>query len=223
MKNIYCSSLTIDAGLVIFLHCFVCYCNLVLKDYNSVRIGDFIRLSSMEKDNRKEQFTELYKRESDAIFRFCLIRVSDREKALDLTSDTFMRFWDALSKKEENIIEHERAFLFKVARNLIIDWYRKKKSISLDTLLDEEDGVGEVLLLDKTTLNQERLGEARFVLDKIGELDPLYQQVIYMRFVEDMKPQEIAEILDTTVNAVSVRVHRGIEQLREITGYEIKS
>lgn len=176
----------------------------------------------MRKDNIKEQFTELYNRESDAIFRFCLIRTSDQEKALDLTSETFMKFWDALLKKEEGVIEHNRAFLFKIARNLIIDWYRKKKSVSLDSLMEDEEGGVEALLLDKSTVNQERLGEGRFVVEKISELEPAFQQVVYMRYVEDMKPAEIAEILDESVNAVSVRIHRGMEQLREITGYDEK-
>ena len=175
---------------------------------------------SMKPPDKKEQFLLIYNKESDAIFRFCLLRVSDREKAIDLTQDTFMRFWDVLSQRGTTPIENHRAFLFKIARNLIIDWYRKKRSVSLESMLDDQDGSNEKLLLDNTTLDLELTSEARYVLDKIKELDPIYQQVVYMRFVEDMKPKEIAEALGESVNVVSVRITRGIKQLREITGYE---
>lgn len=175
--------------------------------------------NNSNQEAKKQQFLELYNRESDAIFRFCLLRTSDSEKAVDLTQDTFMRFWDVMSKGEE-AITHERALLFKIARNLIIDWYRKKKSVSLDSFLENEDGSIDSLLIDKDTTNLEMSGEARFVLEKISELEPMYQQVVYMRFVEDMKPKEISEILGESVNVVSVRITRGIEKLREITGYE---
>jgi RNA polymerase sigma-70 factor, ECF subfamily len=177
-----------------------------------------MRNQSIQEAKRK-QFLELYNRESDAIFRFCLLRTSDSEKAVDLTQDTFMRFWDVVNRDDEPIT-YERAFLFKIARNLIIDWYRKKKSLSLDSILESEDGINDSLLIDKDTTNLEMSGEARFVLEKISELEPMYQQVVYMRFVEDMKPKEISEILGESVNVVSVRITRGIEKLREITGYE---
>ncbi len=171
-------------------------------------------------ETKKEQFLELYNRESDAIFRFCLLRTSDLEKATDLTQDVFMRFWDVISKDDAKSITYERAFIFKIARNLIIDWYRKKKSVSLDSFLEDPNGGNDSLLIDKESIDLEMSGEARFVLEKISELEPAYQQVVYMRFVEDMKPKEIAEILGDSVNAVSVRITRGVEKLREITGYE---
>ncbi|MFZ2621065.1 MAG: RNA polymerase sigma factor [Minisyncoccia bacterium] len=167
-------------------------------------------------------FTEIYNKEVDAIFRFALLRVSDREKAMDLTQDTFARFWDVLSGEGSSVIENQRAFIFKIVRNLIIDWYRKKKSVSLESLTEDDSRETDYLLTDKKSLNHEMSSEARYILEKISELDPMYQQVVYMRFVEDMKPKEISEIIGQSVNVVSVRITRGIEQLRKITGYEKK-
>jgi RNA polymerase sigma factor (sigma-70 family) len=58
-------------------------------------------------------------------------------------------------------------------------------------------------------------------MEKIRELDPPYQQVIYLRFVEGLPPREIAEILKESPNTVSVRISRGLLQLKKITGYDV--
>ncbi|MDE2188782.1 MAG: RNA polymerase sigma factor, partial [Patescibacteria group bacterium] len=85
----------------------------------------------------KKTFTAAYEDESDAIFRFCLLRVSDRDQALDLTQETFVRLWQSLTLGHE--MTNMRAFLFTVAHRLIIDWYRKKKSVSLENLSSGDD------------------------------------------------------------------------------------
>jgi len=171
----------------------------------------------MKKHSVKDQFVSLYNAESDAIFRYCFLRTSQREVALDLTQDTFMRFWDALSNKTD--IRNHRAFLFTVARNLIIDWYRKKKPQSLEELTETEDGEIFLPLSDSAHTDIELSAEARYLISKIKNLEPSYRQAVYLRFVEGMSPQEIADVLEISVNAASVRVHRGIEQLRKHTGY----
>jgi RNA polymerase sigma-70 factor (ECF subfamily) len=162
------------------------------------------------------EFKKIYEDESDAIFRFCFTRVSNREQALDITQDTFMRLWNSMLEQKEII--NPRAFIFTIARNLIIDWYRKKKSVSLDKMMD---GVSEEIdLIDNSAINNiEMRAEGKYVLDKISQLGETYQTPIYLRFVEDMTPDEIGKILNISANAVSVRINRGLEELRNITGY----
>lgn len=172
----------------------------------------------MTSDILKKRFTELYNDEADSIYRFCFLRTSDREVAIDLMQDTFMRFWETLSRDDE--IRSGRAFLFTIARNKIIDWYRRKKSLSLEALTEKAGMEGE-LFSDMTRKEEiEMAHEAKFLVERIRELDPQYQQVVYFRFVEDLKPKEIAEILEIPVNLVSVRIHRGIRQLRTLAGYD---
>jgi RNA polymerase sigma-70 factor (ECF subfamily) len=166
----------------------------------------------------KNNFERIYSSHSDAIFRFCLIRVSDREQALDITQETFLRLWQSLQKEEE--ILNERAYIFTIVRRLIIDWYRKKKSLSLEKITGEDDeGVYE-LPDDKTTKNDLIIGsEGRYLIEKINELDPTYREPIYLRYVEDLSPPEIGKIIGISANATSVRINRGLEELRKITGY----
>lgn len=163
------------------------------------------------KEEITNTFQKIYEEESDAIFRFCLTRVSSREQSLDITQDTFLRLWNSLLEKKD--ISNYRAFLFTIARNLIIDWYRKKKSISLDKIIDDSDGQFD-LIDNSLTDNLEIKSDGKFILNKISELGETYQTPIYLRFVDDLSITEIAEVLNISNNAVSVRINRGLEELK---------
>jgi RNA polymerase sigma-70 factor, ECF subfamily len=166
----------------------------------------------------QKRFAEVYSKEADAVFRFCLLRTSDREMALDFTQDTFMRFWNALQTGKK--INNCRTFLFTIARNIVIDWYRKKKSVSLDSILE---GAGAVDKSSFTAVAREDVeieAEAEFLIRKIGELEEPYQHAVYLRCVEELKPREIAEILGESANVVSVRISRGLGQLRNLLHIE---
>ncbi len=169
----------------------------------------------------KERFTKVYNEYADSIFRFCVLKVSDRETAIDLSHDIFVKYWDSLSSGTE--VKSDKAFLFTITRNTIIDWYRKKKTISIEALSLGEDETFESNLTSDDAEEILHLGpETRFVLDKFKELSETSQEVLYLRFVEGLGPKKIAETLKINVSAVSVRLHRGILELRKITGYEIK-
>lgn len=166
----------------------------------------------------KTFFNSIYEQESDAIFRFCLVRVSDREQALDLVQETFVRFWQSLSDGKE--MSNARSFLFTIAHHLIIDWYRKKKSVSLDGLTSDETAEPYEPAIEENPYSAPELAaEGRYLILAIGRLNRSYRQAVYLRFVEGLSPAEIGEILGISANASSVRVNRGIEELRRLTGY----
>ncbi len=176
------------------------------------------------KSNIKKTFENIYQEESDAIFRFCLVRVSNRDQALDIVQETFLRFWQSLQKGQD--IQNNRAFLFTVAHRLIIDWYRKKKSIPFrdinnsdfqeeETDYDPDDEMTASLI--------EMKAEGRYLLDKINELSANYRHVVYLRFVEDLSPPEIGDIIGISANAVSVRINRGLDELRKKFGDKVEN
>lgn len=78
----------------------------------------------------ERDFLAAYDEHSDALFRHVLIRVRDREVAKDIVQEAFSRTWLYLSEGKK--IDYMRAFLYRVANNLIVDGSRKKKSASLD-------------------------------------------------------------------------------------------
>ena len=113
-----------------------------------VRIQFSLRLNNM-KSNPTLKFQKIYETESDAIFRFCLTRVSNRDQALDITQETFLRLWKTLNQDEK--VLNNRAFLFTIAHRLIIDWYRKKKSLSLDRMINNKEREVDFDVIDETT------------------------------------------------------------------------
>jgi len=166
-------------------------------------------------DDIKQKFEMIYEKESDAIFRFCLFKISDKEQALDITQETFLRLWKNLLEK--NDILNSRAFLFTVARNLVIDWYRKKKSVSFEDMSTDEEG-GYDPSDEMTTEHLFIKADGRYLLEKIMQLNFANRQPVYLRYVEDLSPPEIGEILGISANAASVRINRGIEELRKMVG-----
>src|SRR5579884_3912032 len=99
--------------------------------------GGNMKRSEAWKLKLETEFLAAYDEHADALFRHALLRARDRETATDIVQETYSRAWLYLSKGKK--IEHMRAFLYRVANNLIVDQSRRKRSSSLDKLI-EEDG-----------------------------------------------------------------------------------
>lgn len=174
----------------------------------------------MNNDSLTNQFKTIYEKEADSIFRFCLVRVSDREQARDITQESFTRLWQNMIQGK--IMTNARSYIFTIAHNLIIDWYRKKKSLSLDSIMESDTGGAKELADGETYGNTDLGSEGRFLVSKINEISVSYRHAVYLRFVEGLSPPEIGEIIGITTNAASVRINRGIAELRKLTGYDIE-
>src|SRR3989338_7376113 len=170
----------------------------------------------MSIDGDKKRFTDIYNRESDSLFRFCLLRVSDREKALDLTQEAFSRLWSSIVSGKK--VNNPRALLYTVARNLIIDWYRRIKSVSLEGLSNEDEDREFDVPDEKATLEIELNADSKRVLSMLEKLEPRYKEVVYLRYVSDLSPKDIAKVMDLNANTVSVRISRGIKALKRLMG-----
>ncbi len=163
----------------------------------------------MNANDPTEEFLKGYELYNDAIFRYCYFQTSNREVALDLTQDTFTKVWEYIAGGK--IVENLRAFLYRVAGNLIIDWRRKKKASSLDAMI--EDGY------DKEISGRREIEESidsKEVLAIVGALDEKYRDVLVMRYVEDLSIKEIAAATGASENNISVRLHRALEKARSI-------
>lgn len=164
----------------------------------------------MERDTtQNEAFLSAYDSYADAIFRHCYFRVYDRERARELMQECFMKTWEYISSGKQ--VANIRAFLYRVANNLVIDSSRKKKESSLDELMEQGFDVAQTKVTDAVII-----AEAAHALDRIKEIDDQYREVIVMRYVDGLTPKEIAHILNETENAVSVRIHRGMKALRKL-------
>lgn len=164
--------------------------------------------SFMDQEDSKTYFLETYDAYSSDIYRFCLLKVSSREVAEDITQEVFMRFWQGIREGTE--FRNARALLYTIARNLVIDWYRKKKETSLDVL--EEQGIDfagdDVKRITEHAEHQE-------VMRAIETLDGPAKEVLILRFVDGLSPRDIAELSGETANAISVRINRAIKKVQE--------
>jgi RNA polymerase sigma factor (sigma-70 family) len=162
-------------------------------------------------------FEEAFEAYSDELFRHASIRLSDRERALELTQECFMKVWQYAQKGE--VIQDLRPFLYRTLRNLIIDEYRKHKASSLEALAVQANAqVEDLLQPDESNTLEAAVGrhEGKRALAALQELQEPYRESITLRYVDGLSPREIAQLVGESENVVSVRVHRGLKKLRAL-------
>ncbi|MBC7836816.1 RNA polymerase sigma factor [Acetobacteraceae bacterium] len=166
----------------------------------------------------EKEFGAAYERYNDELFRHCTLRLSDRERALELTQETFLRAWEYIERGET--VREMRPFLYRTLRNLIIDEYRKSKSISLESMVKESEGetVESLMPADETNTLTTAIDrfDGKLALEALREVPEPYREVLILRYIDSLTPKEIAERIDATENVVSVRIHRGLKKLRSV-------
>jgi RNA polymerase sigma-70 factor, ECF subfamily len=158
-------------------------------------------------------FGSLYDHYQPAIYRFIAIKVSSREEAEDITHHVFLSAWQKIRTYKHRGHPFS-SWLYQIARNSVIDHYRANKNdISLDKIDPESSIIPAVAHFDIGAKLQLEL-----VHRAIRELKPDYQDVIIMRFVEDMPLKETASALKKSEGAVKLIQHRAIKELKRKLG-----
>lgn len=170
------------------------------------------------RNSQEKAYLDAYEAYADALLRHAAFRISNRDRALDLVQDAFLKTWDYVQGGNE-VLEF-KSFLYRILNNLIIDEYRKKKSSSLDEILENDTGAMEARLSDGSVRETEEEFDERDMLihirAHIPSLPDTYRDVITMRFIDGFTPKEIANMLKISENVVSVRLHRGTHKLKEL-------
>jgi RNA polymerase sigma-70 factor (ECF subfamily) len=167
-------------------------------------------------DDLQHSFEEAFEAYSDELFRHASIRLSDRERARELTQETFMKVWVYAQKGTADIREL-RPFLYRTLRNLIIDEYRKHKATSLEAMAERSQmDVEDIMAPDESNTLEAAVGrhEGARALKALQQLDEPYREAVTLRYVDSLSPQEIASLIGESENVVSVRVHRGLKKLK---------
>lgn len=169
-------------------------------------------------DDLSRSFEQAFEAYSDELFRHASIRLSDRERARELTQETFMKVWVYAQKGSADIREL-RPFLYRTLRNLIIDEYRKHKATSLEAMAERNQmDVEDFMSPDESNTLEAAVGRHEGVraLKALQELAEPYREAVTLRYVDGLSPQEIASMIDESENVVSVRVHRGLKKLKAL-------
>jgi len=159
--------------------------------------------------NPKKLFSKLYDQNIDKIYRFIFFKVSSREIAEDLCAETFTKGWQSF-KENHRDIDNPRAFLYQIARNLIVDHYRDKNKaefVSFDSVPVSDPNAD---IKEKSETNS----DLRNIKKALQNIKEDYQEVVVMRYLNDLKIPEIAKSLDKSEGAVRVQLHRALKALR---------
>ena len=160
-------------------------------------------------------FGELYSRYLDPIYRYIFFRVGEQEEAEDLTETVFLKAWEAIPGYKD-FGNPFSSWLYRIAHNMVVDFHRKIKTVPNRLEADEP-----IEIVDETisTLGMVIEAEQFVELGKaIAQLTIEQQQVIVLRFIEDMSHAEIAKIIGKNEGTCRMIQHRALVALSRLLG-----
>ncbi len=155
---------------------------------------------------------EIYDEYYGRIYAYIYHRLGDSRVAEDLAADVFLRMLESV-KAERAWQTSLTGWLYRIAHNLVIDYYRrqsKRDGPSLDERL--------VAAAESATQRLDALLVQDQLRAAIQSLTEEQQQVVVLKFVEDLNNAEVAEVLGKTEGAVKALQHRALVGLRRVLG-----
>ena len=161
-----------------------------------------------------DAFGKLYEKYVGKIYNYLYYKTSSQNQAEDLTSKVFLKALNHIEDYEDR--GHPlSAWLYRIAHNLVVNWYRDKDKIEKSSLENEypvpatHDRVEEQLQVSESKKD---------LLDIVRELPEDRQQVLILKFVEGLTNREIGEIMGRTEGAIKALYHRTLVSLRDDYG-----
>ena len=157
-----------------------------------------------------EAFGVLYDNHIKPIYRFVLLKTGNRADAEDITHQVFLSAWQNVKNYKTQGFPFS-SWLYKIASNAVIDhWRTKKPSVSIELVSENflpSSDKHEITLDDKL--------KAQSIHAALVHLEPEQQNVIILKFVDELSNKEIAESLGKSEGAVRVIQHRAIKKLKK--------
>lgn len=159
----------------------------------------------------QSDFAKLYDEYIEQIYRFAYFKLNNKKDAEDLAHDVFLTAWQNIPK----FISMGHPFsswLYKITKNKIIDrWRGKKNNISTEVMKE----IGQEIefspnLIEK--LNNEMTSDVAMLAVK--KLEPIKQEVMFLKYVSEMDTKEIAKVIGKTEGATRVLLHRAIQEIK---------
>ncbi len=172
----------------------------------------------IEKAKKGDQvaFTFLLDHYWNEVYGFMLKRTENETDAEDITIETFSKAFDKIATYNPEF--QFNTWLIAIAKNVHIDMLRKKKSTHFVEITDEEDQQAYNVADTSPSVEDALITEQNLsqLLQYIKELKPHYQEVIQLRYFQEMSYQEIAEQLDEPLSNVKIKLLRAKKLLAEI-------
>jgi RNA polymerase sigma-70 factor (ECF subfamily) len=161
-----------------------------------------------------ESFGRIFDYYQEKIYRFIYLKVATVQDAEDITAEAFLKVWQYI--KEGKKIQSLQAFMYQVARNLVVDFYRKKGAPT-ESIEDTEIVIADrsdLTLEEKMTLKSDMVK----VEGALRQLKDAYREVIVLHFLNELSLLETAKIIGKTPGATRVLLHRGMKALKGVLG-----
>jgi RNA polymerase sigma-70 factor (ECF subfamily) len=173
-----------------------------LEKYDDVRLFEMLSFGGSESE---KAFMELYRRYSGRIFAYCRRFLGNREDALDVFQDTFIRFFE--SAKQERTMTNVPAFLLRIARNLCLNFKRQSRKMTT---------IEDYMQYETYENNSSRDELMELIKIALAELPDDYREAFILREYEGMTYNEISEFLGISLALVKIRIFRAKQKIREI-------
>lgn len=186
-------------------------------------MNESLHLGTLMTQQQNEIIEQAVKNERKKLLQFIRTRVANEEDASDILQDVFYQL--ASNRGMVDTIENMASWLYRVTRNKIIDWYRKRKTESIDTMAafddEDEDGYFSNLaaLSSADSDNPDEIYERQLVWDTmyeaLSELPEDQREVFILHELENKSFNEIAEQTGVSVNTLLSRKRYAVLHLRE--------
>ena len=184
--------------------------------FSSLMTDDTKSISRGLKQRDPELLDLLIEQYQFRLYRYLLHLTASRERAEDFFQETWVRVLERGSQYDGKW--KFEAWLFTIARNLVLDWHRRKKPESFESLRGSEEDAPAFDVKDEKSvtplesfLNEE---QREGVHASLGKIPAVYREVLVLRFQEELQLEEIAGVLSTPLSTVKSRLYRGLEALR---------
>jgi len=160
--------------------------------------------------NIQKKFGYIYDKYVKKVYLFVYLKVSSPEIAEDITSRVFTQSWNKFKETKE--IENPRAYIYRVARNEVVNYYREKSKLKIvSTESIEISG-------PKPEIEQEvqAKSEIEDIKKAVSLLKDDYQNVVIWHYLDDLPIKEIAGIMKKPEGTVRVMLHRALKEVRDI-------
>lgn len=184
----------------------------ILSEQERILMAPLIKCQ--KKDVIDKRINRAYGLHQTNLTKRALYKTSDIHLSEDLVQATFLKTLLYLQKGGK--IDTMRAFLNHILNDLIVDEYRKRKTVSLDSLLDQ--GFNPSVDYTEQLIN---ILDGKKAIALVDQLPRKYKLVIKMRYIKGLTLQEIATLTHQTPNTVSVQSYRGLKKLAELQDQKV--
>ena len=169
----------------------------------------------------QEAFAVLHSQYFAPIRQFIVFRIDRKEDVEDLASQVFLQAWKYLTKIRGRKMENFRAFLYKVARNEVADFYRAQGRIPQMVELDAPEEYLEIADTQDDLFQEQIIAQDKdYLIECVNKLPEPYREIIALRYFEELGIKEIADIIGKTLGNTNVLIHRGVQTLKKMMKFQ---